>query len=183
MLFNTDAVWEFFSPFAHVPGRYEWCRIHSPTHGSFDTFIVLGVSTAHPPTVYVNSEAGRAFMADRYGESRCIQVSPTSLRIAAEEEGAAVLGILEASEGPVRSARMRLAADAAAVPKAVPYGGADFPVWGSRWSCEGIDLNRDGVCDGELVHSDGRRELFRGEPCIVAAGSVAMLRPLAASAG
>lgn len=172
------AVWEFFSPFAHVPGRYEWCRIHSPTHGSFDCFILLGESTSVPPTVYVNSDTGRRFMADRYPESRTIHLPPRKLRLVASAEGRTVEGRLKATDGPLRSVRMRLRAPADAPPRAVPYGGLGFPVWGGRWSCAGVDLILDGSCDGALLFSDGRVETLDGAPCAVTLGSFARILPL-----
>ena len=175
MKIDTNAVWEFFSPFAHIPGRYEWCRIHSPTHGSFDTFIVIRESTDRPPVVYVNSPEGQRFMAERYPESSCFMVKKEKLRIRSADDGATVEGRLEADEGPISRAQMRLAADPSAVPEALPYGNADFAVWGSRWACEGVDLERQGRCTGRLLHADGTEEIFTEEPCTVTAGSFARI--------
>ena len=175
---SDDAVWEFFSPFAHVPGKYEWCRIHSPTHGSFDCFILLGESTAVPAVVYVNSDAGERFMADRYPESRAIRVSHRDLRIEASADGRTVRGHLKAADGPLTMVRMRLRAPADAVPRSVPYGGPDFPVWGSRWACSGVDLVVDGTCDGVVRFADGRTERLREVSCAVTAGSFARIVPL-----
>ena len=105
MKIDTNAVWEFFSPFAHIPGRYEWCRIHSPTHGSFDTFIVIRESTDRPPVVYVNSPEGQRFMAERYPESSCFMVEKEKLTIRSADDGATVEGRLEADEGPISRAQ------------------------------------------------------------------------------
>lgn len=174
---SDDAVWEFFSPFAHVPGKYEWCRIHSPTHGSFDCFILLGESTAVPATVYVNSDAGERFMADRYPESLAVQVPLRDLRIEASPDGRTVRGHLKTADGPLRMARMRLRAPSEAVPRAVPYGGSDFPVWGGRWACSGVDLVIDGTCEGLVRFADDRTDRLREAPCAVTAGSFARIVP------
>jgi hypothetical protein len=178
MHIDSNAVWEFFSPFAHIPGKYEWCRIHSPTHGSFDCFIVLGESTAVPPEVYVNSEAGERFMAERYPESAAFRVAAERLRLRASADGRLIRGSLRAETGPVRRAELRLRAEPHAIPSAVPYGGSGFPVWGGRWACEGVDLVLDGRCDGTLRFQDGRVERLRNAPCVVTAGSFARIVPL-----
>ncbi|MEA3190444.1 MAG: hypothetical protein QOD77_1026 [Thermoplasmata archaeon] len=174
---GPDVTYEFFAPFAHVPGRYEWCRIRSPTHGVFDCFILLGASTAHPATVYVNSVMGQAFMRDRYPECTTVRVPPGSLRIAESPDGRAVTGALQSDDGPVAEAAMTLRAPPAAIPKAVPYGGDGQPVWGGRWACWGVDLALEGSCDGAVVRRDGKRELLRGTPCIVTLGSFGRLAP------
>ncbi len=176
---DTDAVWEFFSPFAHLPGKFEWCRIHSPTHGTFDCFIALGGSTALPPAVYVNAENGERFMRERYPESATYRVGPRQLRIRASDDGCDVRGTLAADAGPVRRAVMRLRAESAQLPAAIPYGGKDFPVWGGRWSCEGVDLVREGRCDGSVRFADGTETRLRKESCAVTAGSFARIAPLA----
>jgi hypothetical protein len=178
MHIDSNAVWEFFSPFAHVPGKYEWCRIHSPTHGSFDCFIVLGESTAVPPSVYVNSETGERFMADRYPESATFRIAPGRLRIRASADGRFVRGVLRAETGPVLRADLRFNAEPGTIPSAVPYGGAGFPVWGGQWACEGVDLALDGKCDGSIRFQDGSSERLRNTPCIVTAGSFARIVPL-----
>lgn len=175
---SPDAVWEFFSPFAHIPGKYEWCRIHSPTHGSFDCFILLGESTAVPPTVYVNSDNGEKFMAERYPESAAVRVAARNLRISASSDGKRVRGTLKADSGPVKRARMDLEASSGAVPRSVPYGGGDFPVWGGVWACTGVDLVMDGLCRGLISFADGRTEILNGSPCAVTAGSFARIVPL-----
>lgn len=28
-------IYEFYAPFAHIPGRFVWARIHTTTHGSY----------------------------------------------------------------------------------------------------------------------------------------------------
>jgi hypothetical protein len=71
-----------------------------------------------------------------------------------------------------------LRAGPGAIPKAVPYGGEGKPVWGSRWTCWGVDLTLDGHCDGKLAWADGRVEGLRGEACIVTLGSFARIAPL-----
>jgi hypothetical protein len=167
---KTGVIWEFYSPFAHIPGRYEWCRIHSPTHGSFDTFILLAESTSLPPWVYLNGEAGQRFMAERYPESRTFQAE--ELRIESSPDGCLVRGLLRARDGPVSFAEMRLAADCRDLPRMVPYG--DAAVWGSRWSCAGLDLIREGRCDGTIRFAPGAGfpdEVLPAAPCVVSAGS------------
>jgi hypothetical protein len=174
---DEEAVWEFYSPFAHIPGRYEWCRIHSPTHGSFDTFILLEKSTSLPPWVYVNSPQGLRFMADRYPETRTFQAE--DLAIEGSPNGCIIEGRLRAAAGPVAFAEMRLTADYRDIPRAAPYGGGGFAVWGSRWSCAGIDLIREGRCDGTICFNPGEGfadEVLRAEPCVVTAGSFGRIR-------
>lgn len=167
---------EFYAPFAHLPGRYEWARIHSTTHASFDCLIVIRGSTADPVTVYVASGAGERFMADRFPESETIVLAGADLSLRADESGVArvVLGTMRSSAGPVREARMRFTAGAEAVPRATPYGGRDFPVWGSRWTCEGVDLELDALVEG-YVDGPAAREEFSGAAGIVTAGSYGRL--------
>lgn len=171
-------VFEFFAPFAHVEGKYEWCRIRSPTHGVFDVFIVLGASTSVPATVYVNSEEGARFMAERYPESAAHRVPPNALFIEERDAGRTVVGGLRAASGPVRAAEMTLAA-APGIPRQVPYGGKGWPVWGStRFTCEGVDLVLDGKATGEIAFADGRVETFDDTPCLVTLGSFGRISPL-----
>jgi hypothetical protein len=169
--------YEFFAPFAHVAGKYEWCRIRSATHGVFETFIVLGKSTSHPATVFVNSTLGAAFMAERYPECATVRVPPSGLSIAESADGRTVTGSLKSAAGPLREATMTLRAGPGAIPKAVPYGGEGQPVWGSRWTCWGVDLSLDGHADGRLTWEDGRKETLSGVPCIVTLGSFGRLAP------
>jgi hypothetical protein len=175
---GPGVAYEFFAPFAHVPGRYEWCRIRSATHGVFETFILLGKTTSHPATVYVNSALGAAFMKERYPECTAIRVPPSGLSIQESSDGRTVDGHLAAAEGPLRELTMTLRAPATALPKAVPYGGDGKPVWGGRWTCWGVDLNLEGHADAKLVWTDGRVEALRGEPCIVTLGSFGRLAPV-----
>lgn len=170
--------YEFFAPFAHVAGKYEWCRIRSATHGVLDCFILLGKSTAVPATVYVNSALGAAFMAERYPECATVRVPPNGLSIADSPDGRTVTGALKSADGPLRECTMTLRAGPGAIPKAVPYGGEGKPVWGSRWTCWGVDLALDGNADGKLVWADGRVESLRGTPCTVTLGSFGRLAPL-----
>ena len=172
---GPDVAYEFFAPFAHVPGKYEWCRIRSPTHGVFDCFILLGRSTAEAATVYVNSSLGSQFLTQRYPECRAIRVPPGGLVIKESPDGATVTGKLAAQDGPLREAEMTLRASPQAIPKQVPYGGDGKPVWGSRWTCWGVDLNLDGHADGRLVWQDGRVEELAAAPCIVTRGSFGRL--------
>src|SRR5690349_15803712 len=104
---TPDVVYEFFAPFAHVEGKFEWCRLRTPTHGVFDAFILPGRS---PVVVYVDTEAGERFMKERYPECETHRVSPGALRIEERDEGRTVQGVLTARAGPVRAARMTLTA-------------------------------------------------------------------------
>jgi hypothetical protein len=170
--------YEFFAPFAHVAGKYEWCRVRSATHGVLDCFILLGKSTAGPATVYVNSTLGAAFMAERYPECKAVRVAPSGLSITDSPDGRTVTGSLKSADGPLREVTMTLRAGPGAIPKAVPYGGEGKPVWGSRWTCWGVDLALDGHADGRLTWEDGRKESLGGVPCIVTLGSFGRLAPL-----
>ena len=167
---------EFYSPFAHIPGRYEWCRIHSPSHGSFDTFILIETTTDAVVTVYVNSDRGEAFMADRYPESRCIRVGADDLVLASSADGRMVTGALSSSEGPVRDASMVFLASSDTSPKESSYGGEKFRVWGSRWACDGVDLEVRANCCGRLrLESDDR--VFKDEEGIITLGSYGRITP------
>lgn len=161
---------EFFSPFVHIPGKYEWCRIHSPSHGSFDTFIVIESTTDQPVTVYVNCKKGEAFMADRYPESRCIRVPRDALSLCASETDGLVSGCLKSKDGPVKEAFMMFLYDLDERPKATPYGGEAFRVWGSRWTCVGVDLERKAEVKGYVLSEKGET-LLRNISGIVTAGS------------
>lgn len=162
--------YEFYNPFAHIPNRLEWARIHSPTHGSFDSFIVIHDGTHRPVTVYVASGAGERFLHDRYPESSCIRVPPEALSLTSTQAGLTVEGRLEAAEGPVRSAAMKFVADNDTLPKATPYGGAEQPVWGSRYTCNGVDLELPARVWGTVAYSDGTEELA-GADSVVTLGS------------
>jgi hypothetical protein len=176
---DEHVAYEFFAPFAHVPGKYEWCRIRSPTHGVFDCFILLGESTSVAATVYVNSALGAAFMQERYPECTTIKLAPPQLRIEESPDGRTVTGTLtKATTGPLHNATMTLRAPATANPRQIPYGGTGKPVWGGRFTCWGVDLVLDGVCDGVLEWSDGRKENHRGTKAIVTVGSFGRIAPL-----
>ncbi|HUR62609.1 MAG TPA: hypothetical protein VM286_09635 [Candidatus Thermoplasmatota archaeon] len=179
---GPDVAYEFFAPFAHVPGKYEWCRIRSATHGVFDTFIVLGASTQVPATVYVNSALGARFMQDRYPECTTHRVQPSGLTLAEAPDGRSVTGTLQADAGPVRKATMTIRAPGMALPKAVPYGGEGAPVWGSRWTCWGVDLTLEAAADGSVEDAGGRKHLLRAVPAILSLGSFGRLAPRATQA-
>jgi len=172
---GPDVVYEFFAPFAHVPGKYEWCRIRSPTHGVFDTFILLGQTTADPAAVHVNSVLGEAFMKERYPECLTIRVSPGELEIAESPDGRTITGRCRSSVGPVRAAEMTVKAPATALPKQVPYGGEGKPVWGSRFTCWGVDLCLDATVNGRIQWAEGKVTDFRGTPGILTLGSFGRL--------
>jgi hypothetical protein len=174
---GPGVAYEFFAPFAHVPGKYEWCRIRSPTHGVFDTFIVLGATTAAPATVYVNSVLGQAFMAERYPECTTVRVPPGGLALEESADGRSLTGTLAAPAGPVRKATMAIRAPGMALPKAVPYGGTGAPVWGGKWTCWGVDLNLEATADGMLEREDGKRETLRAAPAILTLGSFGRIAP------
>lgn len=176
---GPGVVYEFFSPFAHIEGKVEWCRIRSPTHGVFDTFIVLGQSTAVAADVYVNSALGAAFMKDRYPECRTHRVAPGELRIEESQDGRRVTGLMRAEAGPVREATMAIVASPMAVARAVPYGGSGQPVWGSRrFTCWGVDLVVDASATGKLRHESGKVENLQGTPALLTLGSFARIAPL-----
>ena len=165
---GPDVVYEFFAPFAHVEGKYEWCRIRSPTHGVFDTLILVGRA---PVVVYVNSAAGARFMRERYPECETFHVPEEDLLILERDEGRVVAGQLHATVGPLRMAEMTLAARAG-IPEQVPYGGEGKPVWNSqRWTCWGVDLVLRGTAQGAVWWEDGAEERLEDEPCIVTVGS------------
>jgi hypothetical protein len=155
--------YEFYAPFAHIPGRFEWARIHSTTHGSFDCFIMIHEGTDKPVTVYVSCERGEQFMADRYPESRAIRVGEHSLSIVPGGRGRTMEGRLEAEVGPVRFATMTFTAHLEALPEAVPYGGPGERVWGSRYACEGVDLQLTAGVSGEIILEEGAEELAATE--------------------
>ncbi len=179
---------EFYSPFFHIPGRYEWCRIHCASHGSIDVFIVIETATHEPVTVYVNSQAGADFMASRYPESRCLRVPDECLRITSPasgllSEGLRTEGVLElprptVSKGPVRRARMVFEAGPQATPEEKHYGNPFFTVWGSRWSCTGVDLEVKARVTGVLVRED-TEEIFDKTPGIICLGSYGDIRKTA----
>lgn len=162
--------WEFYAPFAHIPGRYELARIHTTTHGSFDTWIVIETTTDRPVTVYVNSENGERFMADRYPESTAIRVTPDDLSIESDPWSFTVTGELRASQGPVRSGQLCFSRPADAVATATPYGGSGFSVWGSRYTCSGVDMETVAALSGS-IQGPGTTEEFDDEAGIITLGS------------
>jgi hypothetical protein len=173
---TPDVAYEFYAPFAHVEGKLEWCRIRSSSHGAFDSFILVG---RRPVAVYVSSEAGERFLAERFPEVERHRVEPSGLRIEERDEGRTVVGSLTARAGPVRAARMTLAASPQVKPRAVPYGGRGEGVWGSkRWTCWGVDLALEGVATGAVEWSEGYVEKLDRAPCIVTLGSFGRLASL-----
>ncbi len=168
---------EFYAPFFHLPGRYEWCTIHAEHYGSFDCFIVIHSTTDQPVTVYLSAENGRRFMAGRFPESTTIQVSPDALRIEARGTRSAG-GYLEAQAGPVRHVEMEFNAEPGATPAACVYGAPLFAVWGSRFSCEGVDLNLAARARGRVLTATGAEERFADEPGIITSGSYGRLTEL-----
>lgn len=172
---TADVVYEFFAPFAHVEGKYEWCRIRSPTHGVLDTFILIERS---PVVVYVDTDAGARYLAERYPEVTAVKAAPGALRIEERDEGRTVVGSLTAREGPVRAAKMTFQAPVAK-PRAVPYGGLGKPVWASKqWTCWGVDLVLDAKATGAIEWAEGFTTNLRGEPAIVTLGSFGRISSL-----
>ncbi len=167
---------EFFSPFAHIPDQYEWCCIHSPSHGSFNTFIVILEATDKPVIVYVDSDAGTAFMAERYPESQCFLVPKGDLTITSSEEGRCVKGSLRANIGPISKADMVFKASIDAPLTESSYGASDFAVWGSRWSCEGVDMEVEASVSGDIIR-DGAKETYQTTG-IITLGSYGKIEPL-----
>jgi hypothetical protein len=178
---SVDVVYEFFAPFAHVPGRYEWCRIRSPTHGVFDTFIVLSpAGTSAPATVYVAHDAGERFMRERYPECETHRVGMDELRIEERDAGRTLVCDLRARSGPVRAAKMTFQAPGGATPRAVPYGGDGAPVWGSkRFTCWGVDLALDATVVGAVERAEGYVEPLQRVAGILTLGSFGRIAPLA----
>ena len=169
-------VWEFYAPFAHIEGKYEWCRIRTTTHGVFDAFILFPYSDQ--VTVYMRDEAGERFMRDRFPE--CDTFRAGHLTIHEQDEGHTVEGALLAEVGPVREAAMRLTASNA-LPKAVEYGGTDKAVWNSqRFACWGVDLNLEARAVGQIRWHDGRLERLEDVPAIVTLGSFGRIRLISA---
>ncbi len=166
---------EFYSPFAHIPGRFEWCRIHAPSHGSFDSFIYIHSTTDQPVTVYVNCQQGEQFMADRYPESQCIRVKPEQLTINSSQDGSLLTGYLSANEGPVRSALMTFHTKIISDLCTSNYGSDQFKVWGSQWVCQGIDLERKATVNG-FVHTEADNINFQEETAILTFGSHGTIR-------
>ncbi len=180
---------EFYAPFAHIPGVYEVCRIHTVEFGSFDTAIVIHHGTDRPVTVYVNEDAGERFMAERFPESSCIRVDADGLTITASPDGRTVHLSLRAATAPLLRAELAFTAHPGGQAEAAPYGDSSFPVWGSRFSCRGIDLNlparalghvtlapnasgpHDAATDKAIVHQGIDRE------AIIALGSMGILAP------
>jgi hypothetical protein len=72
-------------------------------------------------------------------------------------------GRLEAEVGPVRFATMTFTAHLEALPEAVPYGGPGERVWGSRYACEGVDLQLTAGVSGEIILEEGAEELAATE--------------------
>jgi hypothetical protein len=177
---DADVAYEFFAPFAHIEGKYEWCRIRSPTHGVFDCFILLAQTTSHPATVYVRDAAGERFMAERYPECETHRVPASGLRLEESRDGRRVRGRLRASKGPLSLVDLDFAAATAAKARNVPYGGTGRPVWGGRYTCWGVDLVVPARARGRLTWKDGREERHRGTPALLTLGSFGRIAPLKA---
>ncbi|MCG8453139.1 MAG: hypothetical protein MI717_08165 [Spirochaetales bacterium] len=169
--------YEFFAPFAHIPNRYECCRIHAPSHGSFDVFIVIETQTHEPVTVYVNDDAGVAFMASRYPESQCIRVAPEHLTLESQQKGCQVEGYLKAQEGPIQEAHLVFQCTHESALKAVPYGNKGFSVWGSQWSCTGVDMEQEAQVTGFVQTPQGKEE-FHQSSAIITQGSFGHIQSL-----
>lgn len=171
---DASVVYEFFAPFAHLPGRYEWCRIRSPTHGVFDTFIVLSPvgGPAAPATVYVAQDWGVKYMKERYPECETHLVSMGDLRIDERDNGRTLMCELRARAGPVKTVKMTFQAPGGATPRAVPYGGRGEPVWGSKkWTCWGVDLVLDATVTGVVEKAEGFVETINRAPALLTMGS------------
>ncbi len=164
---------EFFGPFAHLPGRLEWCRIRSPTHGVFDTCIVIDRTTSDPVTVYVDSDQGERFMAERFPGCTAIRVPAGAMTLQESDGGHRLHCRLAAKSGPLRNADMTFKATPG-VPRQVAYGGEGKPVWGSAYTCRGVDLELDAAVRGELVWATGPEDVA-GTPGILTLGSMGEL--------
>lgn len=177
---TPGTVYEFFAPFAHVEGRYEWCRIRSPTHGVFDVFILLGASTSDPATVYVSSDAGALFMQERYPACATFRVDGKDLVIRERDDGRTVEGELHAATGPVSCATMRFTAARDAPVSQVPYGGEGRPIWGNEArTCWGVDLVVRGRANGGVTWRDDTRgpEQLEDVPASITLGSFGRIAP------
>ncbi|MDA3951786.1 MAG: hypothetical protein PF508_21445 [Spirochaeta sp.] len=174
-----NGTYEFYAPFAHIPGRYEVARIHTTTHGSFDTFIVITTTTDRPVTVYVNSDAGEQFMADRYPESTAVRVGAEDLVITESPDGELVRVVLAAVDLTFR----RVGSDP---PVAAPYGGEGFAVWGSTYTCTGVDMEVPAVVNGHvalpaqepLAPASPAVEHLSDKPGVITRGSYGYINPL-----
>lgn len=178
---DASVVYEFFAPFAHVPGRFEWCRIRSPTHGVFDAFILLSPvgGPAAPAVVYVAHDWGAKYMKDRYPECETHLVGMGDLRLDERDAGRTVIGELRARAGPVRTVKMTFQAPGGATPRMVPYGGRGEPVWGSKkYTCWGVDLVVDATVTGVVERAEGYAEPLNRVPGIVTLGSFGRIAPL-----
>ncbi len=170
--------WEFYAPFAHIEGKYEWCRIRSTTHGSFDTMILFPYSKQ--VIVYVIDDSGERFMHERYPE--CETYRALQLTIEEQDSGRVVAGTLTAAVGPVREANLRFTAGGS-LPRAVEYGGKDQPVWNSRrFACWGVDLVLGARATGQIRWEDNRLEALADVPAIVTAGSFGCIVPITVDA-
>jgi hypothetical protein len=167
--------YEFYSPFFHIPGRYEWCTIHAEQYGSFSCFIVIHSTTEAPVTLYLAADNGLRFMKERFPESTVIQVAEDALQIEMITTTDA-RGSLAASEGPVRNAHMEFSVSDSASAIASTYGAPDFAVWGSRFSCEGVDLELGATVTGSLTRADGTQERFDGTDGVLTLGSFGRLQ-------
>ncbi len=119
-------------------------------------------------------------MASRYPESRCCRVPAECLSITASAEGLRTEGVLDVpqsarSDGPVSRARMVFEAEPHAVPEEKHYGSSRFTVWGSKWSCTGVDLELKARVSGLIILKE-KEEVFDKTQGIICLGSYGDIR-------
>ena len=166
-------VWEFYAPFAHIEGKYEWCRIRTTTHGTFDTFILFPYSKK--VIVYVCDDSGERFMHERYPECDTFRAEQLTIQ---EDAHHTVEGALLAAVGPVREATMRFVASHD-LPRSVEYGGTQQLVWNStRFACWGVDLIVDAQAAGQIRWDNQQLEALDGVPAVVTLGSMGRIMSL-----
>ncbi|MCA1813117.1 MAG: hypothetical protein LC624_04085 [Halobacteriales archaeon] len=127
-----------------------------------------------PADVWHASHAGARFLEERYPE--CRAHAAEELRIDERDGGRTVIGVLRSADGPVREAAMRFTAPEG-IPEQVPYGGDGKPVWGSRFTCAGVDLDLAAHVQGRVVRPDGSVERLDGAPGVVTLGSYGRITP------
>lgn len=162
---DPEEVHEFYGPFAMVDDLIEFVHIVSPTHGEFDTALLL---EPRPPQIYVASDAGERFLRERYPNARAFRVAAHELLLESLDHGRALVCDLTARDGPFRrlSVLVRAERDARYTPERYEAKG----VWGSPGlACLGVDIRLAARASGRIEWADGRIEavdrravLFRG---------------------
>ncbi|HVL88467.1 MAG TPA: hypothetical protein VM681_10770 [Candidatus Thermoplasmatota archaeon] len=170
---DGDVAYEFYAPYAHVPGRFEWIRLRTRTHGTFDAFVLLPADANAAPDVFVNSDDGSDFLHERFPEARAWRVPERALRIDERDAGRTVAGRLRSEDGPLREADMVLSVPIREPPQTVRHGGEGAPRWGSKqWTGWGVDLALRATAAGTIRWAERHRpEDLRAVPAVVTLGS------------